>query len=114
MNLTLAVETLRAVVCFFQATEMFKGRSGITLRTFSLKSRHNPQQNNCGAEFCYSNLKLWTFRALLKDLVCKTSPLLGRDAISERGFHEAMNIIFCLCYGVVFLAFFLPLFAEQE
>lgn len=51
----------------------------------------------------YWKLKFWTFRALLEILFCKTLPLLGHGAISERGFHEAMNIIFCLYYGLLFL-----------
>lgn len=129
VRLTLTVGSFRVVAHFFHSIKIFHFVifflfiavfiwRGETKRKY-LKSPWNISLWKVEATFSKAAiLGGWVLRAAIetsnfghselssKYLFCKILPLLEHDAISERRFHEAMNIIFCLCYGLLFLPHF--------
>lgn len=127
VRLTLAIRCFRIGAYLFHQTEYFhlclywclsslKGRNKkekklkLAWELFIWKVMAIRAKQKFWAECCSWNQELWTFRAVFKYLFYKTLPLLGHDAILERGIHEAVNIIFCLNCGLLFL----PLFVIKQ
>lgn len=125
VRLTLAVGSFRVVACFFHSIKFFH------IVIFFLFIAVLVWRGEMKRKYLKSpwEISLWKVEATFskaailglgaaietsnfghselssKYLFCKILPLLEHDAVSER-FHEAMNIVFCLYYGLLFLPCF--------